>query len=48
MDIQLRHFLEIPYDELEQLNLEAKEKVAKRTSEDELREHYLRYLHECR
>jgi len=46
MDIQLRNFLEIPYDELEQLNLEAKEKVAKRTSEDELREHYLRYLHE--
>jgi len=46
MDIQLRNFLEIPYDELEQLNLEAKEKVAKRTSDDELREHYLRYLHE--
>ena len=46
MDIQLRNFLEIPYDELEQLNLEAKDRVAKRTSEDELREHYLRYLHE--
>ncbi|MEY4669083.1 MAG: Glutamine synthetase [Pseudomonadota bacterium] len=46
MEIQLRNFLEIPYDELEQLNLEAKERVAKRTSEDELREHYLRYLHE--
>lgn len=46
MDIQLRNFLEIPYDELEQLNLEAKERVAKRTSDDELRDHYLRYLHE--
>jgi glutamine synthetase len=46
MDIQLRNFLEIPYDELEQLNLEAKERVAKRTPDDELREHYLRYLHE--
>lgn len=46
MEIQLRNFLEIPYDELEQLNLEAKERVAKRSSDDELREHYLRYLHE--
>jgi glutamine synthetase len=46
MELQLRNFLEIPYDELEQLNLEAKERVLKRTPEDELREHYLRYLHE--
>jgi glutamine synthetase len=46
MEIQLRNFLEIPYDELEQLNLEAKDRVAKRSSEEELREHYLRYLHE--
>ena len=46
MDIQLRNFLEIPYDELEQLNLEAKDKVSKRVPDDELREHYLRYLHE--
>jgi len=46
MDNALRHFLEIPYDELEDLNLEAKEKVAKRTSENELREYYLKYLHE--
>jgi glutamine synthetase len=46
MEHTLRNFLEIPYDELEQLNLEAKERVAKRTSDDELREHYLRYLHE--
>lgn len=42
----LRNFLEIPYDELEQLNLEAKEKVLKRTPDDDLREYYLKYLHE--
>ena len=42
----LRNFLEIPYDELEELNLEAKEKVVRRTSDDELRDHYLRYLQE--
>lgn len=42
----LKHFLEIPYDKLEELNLEAKEKVAKRKSADELKEHYLRYLHD--
>lgn len=40
----LRNFLEIPYDTLEELNLEAKEKVAKRTPEDELRNYYLKYL----
>lgn len=45
-DTQLRHFLEIPYDELEELNLEAKEKMVRRTSEQELREYYLRYLKE--
>jgi len=44
MDTILRNFLEIPYDELEELNLEAKAKVARRTSDDELREHYLKYL----
>ena len=43
---ELRNFLEIPYDELEELNLEAKEKVARRTSEEELREYYLKYLHD--
>jgi glutamine synthetase len=46
MEVILRNFLEIPYDELEDLNLEAKEKVAKRTPEGELTEYYLRYLHE--
>ena len=42
----LRNFLEIPYDELEEMNLEAKQKVLKRTPDDELREHYLKYLHD--
>ena len=40
----LRNFLEIPYDTLEELNLEAKEKVAKRVPEDQLRDYYLKYL----
>jgi glutamine synthetase len=43
---QLRNFLEFPYDELEELNLEAKEKVKNRTPEQELQEYYLRYLSE--
>ena len=42
----LRNFLQIPYDELEDLNLEAKEKVARRTSEEELKDYYIRYLQE--
>ncbi len=46
MDTNLRNFLEIPYDELEDLNLEAKEKVTKRTADESLREHYLKYLAE--
>ena len=45
-DTTLRNFLEIPYDELEELNLEAKEKVARRTSDDELRDYYTRYLND--
>ena len=44
--IELRNFLEIPYDQLEEMNLEAKAKVEKRTPDDELREYYLRYLHD--
>lgn len=40
----LKHFLEISYDELEVLNLEAKQKVLNRVSDDELREFYLNYL----
>ena len=42
----LKNFLEIPYDELEEKNLEAKDKVAKRTSGDTLQEFYLKYLHD--
>ena len=45
-DTLLRRFLEIPYDELEELNLEAKEKMVQRIPEEELREHYLHYLKE--
>jgi glutamine synthetase len=41
---EIKHFLEIPYDQLEELNLEAKTKVARRASPGELREHYIRYL----
>jgi glutamine synthetase len=41
---ELRNFLEIPYDELEEKNLDAKEKVLKRTSEDDLRSFYVDYL----
>jgi glutamine synthetase len=44
--IELRNFLEIPYDELEEKNLEAKEKVVKRTPDDQLKEFYLKYLHD--
>lgn len=46
MDTALRNFLVIPYDELEELNLEAKERVARRTSAEELKEYYLKYLQE--
>ena len=38
MGTELRDFLEIPYDELEELNLEAKAKRSARTSMDTLRE----------
>jgi glutamine synthetase len=44
--VELRNFLEIPYDELEERNLEAKRKVEKRTPEGELKDFYLKYLHE--
>lgn len=44
MTSPLRDFLEISYDELEELNLEAKGKRLARTSMDTLREERLRYL----
>ncbi len=45
MDIKpLRSFLEIPYDELEEMNLAAKKKRKDGVSEKELKEFYLNYL----
>lgn len=44
MGTGLRDFLEIPYDELEELNLEAKSKRSERTSTDTIREERMRYL----
>ncbi len=44
MSTPLRDFLEIPYDELEELNLEAKAKRSARTPIDVLREERTRYL----
>jgi glutamine synthetase len=40
----LRNFLEIPYDKLEQLNLEAKKKRVGHTPEATLKKYYLDYL----
>lgn len=42
--IVLKDFLEIPYDQLEEMNLEAKEKQLARKSERELEEYYIKYL----
>jgi glutamine synthetase len=42
--MSLRDFLEISYDELESLNLEAKEKRTNRTPMDKLQEERLKYL----
>ncbi len=44
MTTQLRDFLEIPYAELEELNLEQKAKRINRTPMDTLREEKMRYL----
>lgn len=44
MHTPLRDFLEIPYDELEELNLEVKRKRMARMPFDELREERIRYL----
>lgn len=44
--MNLRNFLEIPYDELEVLNLEAKQRVLTATPEEQLQKHYLDYLEE--
>jgi glutamine synthetase len=42
----LRTFLEIPYDTLEEKNLEAKERYLKTPDHTKLREYYLKYLHD--
>ena len=44
MSTELRHFLELPYEELEELNLHAKEQRKNRVSSDTLREERVRYL----
>lgn len=46
MSGSLREFLEIPYDELEELNLAAKADREARTSPDDIREARMRYLAE--
>lgn len=43
---ELRTFLEIPYDQLEELNLEAKQKQIDRTPDAKLEAYYLKYLEE--
>src|SRR5436853_4768806 len=40
----MRDFLEIPYDQLEEMNLEAKAKRLARTPLDQVREERMRYL----
>jgi glutamine synthetase len=46
MSTELRNFLELPYAELEDLNLEAKEQRKNRVAPDKIREDRLRYLAE--
>src|SRR2546421_9548410 len=44
MTSPIRDFLEIPYDQLEELNLEAKSKRLARTPIDQIREERMKYL----
>ena len=44
LDKPLRNFLEIPYDELEQLNLTAKKKRVSGADEEDLKKYYIEYL----
>src|SRR5215831_2284586 len=46
MSSELRNFLALPYDELEELNLGAKEQRTKRVAPDQIREERLKYLTE--
>ncbi len=43
-EIKIKNFSEIPYEQLEELNLDAKQKMATGSQESTLQEHYLRYL----
>ncbi len=43
-EIRIKNFKEIPYEELEELNLEAKRRMLTREDPGALEEHYLRYL----
>lgn len=43
-DTPLRNFLEIPYDELQALNIEAKKRFLNRETENKVKNHYLGYL----
>jgi glutamine synthetase len=44
MTSEIRDFLQIPYDQLEEMNLEAKAKRLARTPADQIREERMRYL----
>ena len=44
MSSELRNFLELSYEELEELNLEAKEQRKNRVSPEVIREERLKYL----
>jgi glutamine synthetase len=46
MNPPLRDFLEIPYDQLEEMNLEAKTERLERVSPETIREKRMRYLHD--
>ena len=47
-NFNLRSFLEIPYDELEEKNLAAKEKQLKRVAPDKIQEEYIKILHDMK
>jgi glutamine synthetase len=46
MSVEIKDFLSISYDELEELNLKAKEKVTSHVDEGEIKEFYLKYLND--
>jgi glutamine synthetase len=42
--MQLKNFLDIPYDELEEKNLDAKQEYLKRAPSEQYRDKYIKYL----